>query len=169
MSLPKWLPCDFEQCHPLLWSGGILVDHWSTISSWIFISYHIFLLNQVEGAIAIPPSNSAHLPLLSVRLSVRLTVNRSVNHIFRFLHISWQVTGKEWHRVRNADVSRWLTLGQHWCQCCPKTVARSPNATYKWNGRLILAHWLAHFATMYFDRFFATWQLCVVWKNTPIP
>ena len=29
----------------------------------IFISYHIFLLNQVEGAIAIPPSNSAPLPL----------------------------------------------------------------------------------------------------------
>ena len=51
-----------------------------------------------------------------VRLSVRLSVNRSVNHIFRFLHICWQVTGKEWHRVRNADVSRWLTLGQHWCR-----------------------------------------------------
>ena len=33
MPLSKWLPCDFEQCHPLLWSGGILVDHWSTISS----------------------------------------------------------------------------------------------------------------------------------------
>ena len=30
---------------------------------WIFISYHIFLLNQVEGAIAIPSSNSAPLPL----------------------------------------------------------------------------------------------------------
>ena len=30
---------------------------------WIFNSYHIFLLNQVEGAIAIPPSNSAPLPL----------------------------------------------------------------------------------------------------------
>ena len=30
---------------------------------WIFISYHIFLLNQVEGAVAIPPSNSAPLPL----------------------------------------------------------------------------------------------------------
>ena len=30
---------------------------------WIFISYHIFLLNQVEGTIAIPPSNSAPLPL----------------------------------------------------------------------------------------------------------
>ena len=29
----------------------------------IFISYHIFLLNQVEGAIAIPSSNSAPLPL----------------------------------------------------------------------------------------------------------
>ena len=82
----------------------------------IFISYHIFFLNQVQGAIAIPPSNSTPLPLLSVRLSVRLSVNRSVNHIFRFLHICWQVTGKEWHRVRNADVSRWLTLGQHWCR-----------------------------------------------------
>ena len=81
---------------------------------WIFISYHIFLLNQVEGAIAIPPSNSAPLPLFCP--SLRLSVNRSVNHIFRFLHICWQVTGKEWHRVRNADVSRWLTLGQHWCR-----------------------------------------------------
>ena len=69
---------------------------------WIFISYHIFLLNQVEGAIAIPPSNSAPLPLFCP--SVCLSVNRSVNHIFRFLHICWQVTGKEWHRVRNADV-----------------------------------------------------------------
>ena len=33
MWLSKWLPCDFEQCHPPLWGGGILVDHWSTISS----------------------------------------------------------------------------------------------------------------------------------------
>ena len=48
--------------------------------------------------------------------SPKMSVNRSVNHIFRFLHICWQVTGKEWHRVRNADVSRWLTLGQHWCR-----------------------------------------------------
>ena len=41
---------------------------------WIFISYHIFLLNQVEGAIAIPPSNSAPLPLfcLSVCPSIGL-------------------------------------------------------------------------------------------------
>ena len=61
---------------------------------WIFISYHIFLCHSF----------------------VRLSVNRSVNHIFRFLHICWQVNGKEWHRVRNADVSRWLTLGQHWCR-----------------------------------------------------
>ena len=38
MSLSKWLPCDFEQCHPLLWGGGILVDHWSTISSFWFDS-----------------------------------------------------------------------------------------------------------------------------------
>ena len=39
MSLSKWLPCDFEQCHPLLWGGGILVDHWSTISSFVWKSH----------------------------------------------------------------------------------------------------------------------------------
>ena len=40
MSLSKWLPCDFEQCHPLLWSGGILVDHWSTITNcWIIVNW----------------------------------------------------------------------------------------------------------------------------------
>ena len=45
---------------------------WFFLHFWIFISYHIFLLNQVEGAIAIPPSNSAPLPLFcpSVCLSV---------------------------------------------------------------------------------------------------
>ena len=43
---------------------------------WIFISYHIFLLNQAEGAIAIPPSNSAPLPLFcpSVCPSVCLSI-----------------------------------------------------------------------------------------------
>ena len=107
---------------------------------WIFISYHIFLLNQVEGAIAIPPSNSASLPLfcLSVRLSVRLSVNRSVNHIFRFLHICWQVTGKEWHIVRNADVSRWLTLGQHWC----RWVLLSFHALGQRRAVVIIGRWL---------------------------
>ena len=31
-------------CHPLLWGGGILVDHWSTISSWnsyIVVRWHV--------------------------------------------------------------------------------------------------------------------------------
>ena len=43
---------------------------------WIFISYHIFHLNQVEGAIAIPPSNSVPLPLFcpSVCPSVCLSI-----------------------------------------------------------------------------------------------
>ena len=54
-SLSKWPPCDFDQCSiaihppiahcpPLLWGGGILVDHWSTISS--------FVLLQAGGAAA---------------------------------------------------------------------------------------------------------------------
>ena len=43
-----------SQCQKMMW----FFRHF-----WIFISYHIFFLNQVEGAIAIPPSNSAPLPL----------------------------------------------------------------------------------------------------------
>ena len=49
---------------------------------WIFISYHIFLLNQVEGAIAIPPSNSAPLPLFCP--SVCLSVCRSIGLLTTF-------------------------------------------------------------------------------------
>ena len=46
---------------------------------------------------------------LTIHFWFRLSIT-----ILKFSHICWQVTGKEWHRVRNADVSRWLTLGQHW-------------------------------------------------------
>ena len=57
MSLSKWLPCDFEQCHPLLWGGGILVDHWSTISSFylcwkpcnVFIYSSYIIISKPEG------------------------------------------------------------------------------------------------------------------------
>ena len=49
---------------------------------WIFISYHIFLLNQVEGAIAIPPSNSAPLPLF--RPSVCPSVCPSISLLTTF-------------------------------------------------------------------------------------
>ena len=65
-----------------------------------------------------PPCHSFVRPSVcpSVCPSIGLLTTFSVNHIFRFLHIFWQVTGKEWHRVRNADVSRWLSLGQHWCR-----------------------------------------------------
>ena len=31
-------------CHPLLWGGGILVDHWSTISSFILFLNTIFMV-----------------------------------------------------------------------------------------------------------------------------
>ena len=46
----KWLPCDFEQCHPLLWGGGILVDHWSTISSYEmeYSFYSFYWLDSLE-------------------------------------------------------------------------------------------------------------------------
>ena len=135
---------------------------------WIFISYHIFLLNQVEGAIAIPPSNSAPLPLFcpsvcpSVCLSIGLLTTFSGFCTFadkllgrngielemqmfpddlplanidadgyccHFMHSSVRPTihglgfvyciqsaWKKWPTIWHADVSRWLTLGQHWCR-----------------------------------------------------
>ena len=35
-------------CHPLLWDGGILVDHWSTISSllWYLFLWIHFMINK---------------------------------------------------------------------------------------------------------------------------
>ena len=44
---------------------------------------------------------------------------------------------------------------QPWRQCCPKTVTRLPNATNKWNGQPILAHWVVHFATNEFQTDFS--------------
>ena len=61
MSLSKWLPCDFEQCHPLLWSGGILVDHWSTISSYFLLSRYprfIRLSNSSDSCSSLPCQTS---------------------------------------------------------------------------------------------------------------
>ena len=65
MSLSKWLPCDFEQCHPLLWGGGILVDHSSTISS-SFKKMRNFVAVSVQGEMnlvlrfAVYLNNQAH-------------------------------------------------------------------------------------------------------------
>ena len=86
MSLSKWLPCDFEQCHPLLWSGGILVDHWSTISSLSsFCSYackaHCIGLELYacthwgHNKIATTFADVSNVIKLSIRLSVRLSVH----------------------------------------------------------------------------------------------
>ena len=46
---------------------------------------------------------------------VHLSISLFLYHIFRFLHICWQINWKEWHRIWHADVSRWITLCQHGC------------------------------------------------------
>ena len=58
----------FEQCHPLLWSRGILVDHWSTISSWFRkISCHLlthcgWMMHICAGKLTIIGSDNGLLP-----------------------------------------------------------------------------------------------------------
>ena len=63
----------FAHCHPLLWGGGILVDHWSTISSFPWLLYRIQLLCSMQLA---PISKSSvvwffpYIPLLSNQFSM---------------------------------------------------------------------------------------------------
>ena len=82
---------------------------------WIFISYHIFLLNQVEGAIAIPPSNSAPLPLFcpSVCPSVCPSIGllTTFSGFCTFADKSLGRNGIELEMQMFPD-----TLGQHWCR-----------------------------------------------------
>ena len=86
MSLSKWLPCDFEQCHPFLWGGGILVDHWSTISSCACryavtpckYECHSKDLTFVKAEIS-PKEKLSHLPLVPL-----ICVSESGQHWFRY-------------------------------------------------------------------------------------
>ena len=77
MSLSKWLPCDFEQCHPLLWGGGILVDHWSTISSfhWHWDNHMIY-------------TQSPHFPRYSIAAYKMIYLENNAFNIFKCLFLN---------------------------------------------------------------------------------
>ena len=68
--------------------------------------------------------------------------------------------------LRSSTVMEWDTIYR---QCCPKTVARSQNATHKCNGQPIFAPWVVRFATNKFPTDFSQFNNCVYFgKNTPI-
>ena len=48
---------------------------------------------------------------------IHLSVRSFVHYIFRFPCIFWQTIWNEWHKIRYAEVSWWLTLGRHRCRC----------------------------------------------------
>ena len=61
----------FAHCHPLLWSGGILVDHWSTISSWhsinvSTISQHSLWILSINAFLQIRDSEISSFNLCSL-------------------------------------------------------------------------------------------------------
>ena len=75
--------------HPLLWGGGILVDHWSTISSLIW-HYTSFYLS--EGPISLEPMFVIHRIVLVI---ARFICNNETKHgigITRskfFINVPW--------------------------------------------------------------------------------
>ena len=75
MSLSKWLPCDFEQCHPLLWGGGILVDHWSTISSCNICDQRILSHSRVIKCVICDGVN--HIKCISLKTEEQLYILNS--------------------------------------------------------------------------------------------
>ena len=83
----------------------------------IFISYHIFLLKQVEGAIAIPPSNSAPLPLFcpSVCPSVCPSIGlfTTFSGFCTFADKSLGRNGIELEMQMFPDWCRWVLLSFH--------------------------------------------------------
>ena len=110
MSLSKWLPCDFEQCHPLLWSGGILVDHWSTISSfpWGRIST---TCTMCTSALAMELHPSCTYP--SIQPSHSLPLVSSPCGLFGTKFSNFQFD-PEWYFQRNF-ISKYTNF--HWTKC----------------------------------------------------
>ena len=84
----------------------------STFLNFHFLSH--FSPKPSWGGHSNTPSNSAPLPLFCS--SVCPSVCPSIGLLTTFSGFCTFADKKEWHRVRNADVSRWLTLGQHWCR-----------------------------------------------------
>ena len=74
-------------CHPLLWGGGILVDHWSTISSWFWncmitcqnLHFGKYVGLTVCLSVCLLSVCLLSVCLSSVCLSVRLSVCLSVS------------------------------------------------------------------------------------------
>ena len=74
-------------CYPPLWGGGILVDHWSTISSSLYSSYRIIM--KFSGVITIDKSDvhakgqvqrsKVKVTEVKTQLSHFQTVNSSLN------------------------------------------------------------------------------------------
>ena len=84
---------------------------------WIFISYHIFLLNQVEGAIAIPPSNSAPLPLFCPSVCPSVCPSIGLLTTFSgFCTFADKSLGRNGIELEMQMFPDDLPFGQHWCR-----------------------------------------------------
>ena len=75
-------------CHPLLWGGGILVDHWSTISSCIHFYSHL-----------LAGTNSIAIDLMTMKDYFCLSIGQTIRHFFllgryncRWLHNDFSIT-----------------------------------------------------------------------------
>ena len=90
-------------CHPLLWGGGILVDHWSTISS-----FFLFIVGNCTSALFVVEM-SWWGPILHwwaynpnhVEMCVAFTENIMIRSGYYFVHV--MIAQLSWH-VQNSDL-----------------------------------------------------------------
>ena len=103
-------------CHPLLWGGGILVDHWSTISSFILIKISLKFVPKgpIDNKKSIDLDNG--LAALSEPVLTRFT-DAYMEH-YRKLN-NRDVT-HHWYRgmrcvmTRHDDVIKWKHFPRYW-------------------------------------------------------
>ena len=169
MSLSKWLPCDFEQCHPLLWGGGILVDHWSTISSWFLVWLQVILNetyqksrtgNKYQDACAM----SIGPRIIEIFFKSKVSIwNVNCAWTTAFIFDTWTgVLGKVSRFFETENVSTWGGL-EH------PAFGFMPNALTYWTirARHLLSHvveyWLWRYR--YFWSKVNTWNVNCVWAT----
>ena len=104
-------------CHPLLWGGGILVDHWSTISSF----FYLYII--INGAV------SSHTFTTQLLWMSENTLNSSYCHPILKVWTWWLLRVRSW---------KWYTLYILWYpQCYSTTIAQNTPNIFFTNGAMV--------------------------------
>ena len=94
-------------CHPLLWGGGILVDHWSTISSCYWISKSFSILKVECWHLCQPNSSFSQVELTTWLFSFKYQYTR------KFLYQSKKLIFGQPARKLSVDPWAFIHIGRY--------------------------------------------------------